>query len=36
MMLYGRSYGLHAYSTPGRGTDVEIILPRITKAEVTP
>ena len=34
MMLYGRSYGLHVYSTPGRGTDVEIILPRITKAEV--
>lgn len=33
-MLFGKEYSLHAYSTPGRGTDMEIVLPRITRPEV--
>lgn len=30
-MLFGQEYGLHVYSTPGKGTDVEIAIPRITR-----
>ncbi len=33
-MLYGQGYGIHAYSTLGLGTDVEIIVPRITQMEI--
>lgn len=33
-MLFGKEYSLHAYSTVGRGTDMEIVLPRITRPEV--
>lgn len=33
-MLFGKEYSLHAYSTLGRGTDMEIVLPRITRPEV--
>lgn len=29
-ILFGQEYGMHVYSTPGSGTDVEIFLPRIT------
>lgn len=32
-MLFGKEYGLHAYSTPGRGTDIEIVLPRLMRPE---
>ena len=28
-LLFGDKYGLHAFSTPGVGTDVEITLPMI-------
>ena len=26
-LLYGDGYGVNVYSTPGQGTDVEILLP---------
>ena len=29
-LLYGEEYGLHVFSMPGLGTDVEITLPAIT------
>lgn len=29
-MLFGEEYGLHVYSMPGQGTDVEINIPTIT------
>ena len=32
-ILFGERYGLHAYSTPGQGTDIEIFLPRTTDTE---
>jgi two-component system sensor histidine kinase YesM len=28
-MLFGERYGIHVYSTRGKGTDVEVIVPRI-------
>ena len=28
-ILFGQEYGMHVYSTPGSGTDVEIFLPKI-------
>lgn len=34
VMLYGHEFGVHAYSTLGHGTDVEIVLPRITQMEI--
>lgn len=30
-LLFGSNYGIHLYSTPGIGTDVRIILPKIQK-----
>lgn len=32
-LLFGEAYGIHLYSTPGRGTDVEITLPLTGGAE---
>ncbi len=29
-ILFGQNYGMHVYSTPGSGTDVEIFLPKIS------
>lgn len=29
-ILFGKQYGIHAYSTEGHGTDIEIYLPKIT------
>lgn len=35
-MLFGKNYGMHIYSTPKSGTDVEIFLPRIDKLSEYP
>lgn len=32
-LIFGDQYGLHVYSMPGSGTDVEIHLPVVTRAE---
>jgi two-component system sensor histidine kinase YesM len=32
-MLFGEKYGIHLYSTPNKGCDVEIILPRIVSKD---
>lgn len=32
-LLFGKEYGLHIYSTPNYGTDVEICLPKIEEIE---
>ncbi|MGN1388563.1 MAG: sensor histidine kinase, partial [Bulleidia sp.] len=29
-ILFGQNYGMHVFSTPGSGTDVEIFLPKIS------
>ena len=34
-LLFGSEFGLHLYSTPGIGTDVRIILPKIQKRNLT-
>ena len=34
-LLFGAEYGLHVYSTPGIGTDVRIILPKIKEKDLT-
>ena len=35
-LLFGEEYGLHIYSMPGVGTDVEITLPAITSDREIP
>lgn len=35
-LLFGPEYGLHLYSTPGIGTDVKIILPKIKAKDLNP
>ncbi|MFV0351934.1 MAG: sensor histidine kinase [Oscillospiraceae bacterium] len=35
-LLFGEEYGLAIYSTPGRGTDVEVTLPLLEKDSSTP
>ncbi len=34
-LLFGNDYGIHLYSTPDIGTDVQIILPKIQKRNLT-
>lgn len=34
-LLFGNEYGLHLYSTPGSGTDVRIILPKLYKRNLS-
>ena len=35
-LLFGSEYGLHVFSIPGSGTDVEITLPAITSDREIP
>ena len=35
-LLFGEEYGLHVFSMPGIGTDVEITLPAITSDREIP
>ena len=35
-LLYGKKYGLNVYSSEGRGTDVEIIIPMKNNTEGLP
>ena len=35
-LLFGEEYGLHVFSMPGIGTDVEITLPAITSDRDVP
>lgn len=34
-LLFGNEYGIHLYSTPDVGTDVQIILPKVQKRNLT-